>query len=89
MENQHELIWIYTRKMAIYLQLKGHILIGVKDDIKSKERKIYFFVNTPTLKENMNKYNSDQEFHYYYKNVSKGEDFISDHKHQQQAANIR
>lgn len=77
MENQQNLIWIYSRKMSIYLQLRGHILVGVKNDIKQHNKKIYFFVNTPRLKESMKKFNSDFEFQKYFdKLVSEGEDEI-------------
>lgn len=55
-------IVIHSRKLAIYLQLKGFVLLGVQPDKKSK-RKIFIFKGSNDLKKHMLKYKHDKEFH--------------------------
>lgn len=60
---------IHSRKLAIYLQFQGFILIGVEDDLKEK-RKIFLFKDSFSLRQRMIEYKEDQHFHNYLLSIS-------------------
>ena len=54
--NKSKTTVILSLKMAGYLAFRGNILINTKDDIKGSGRKIYIFINTEKLREDMKHY---------------------------------
>jgi hypothetical protein len=60
---------IHSRRMAIYLQCKGFVLIGVENNLKN-DKKIFLFSESQDLKKTMSQYNTDIEFHAYLEKVS-------------------
>jgi hypothetical protein len=63
-------IVIHSRRMSIYLQLKGFILIGVENNLKNN-KKIFLFSESAELKNVMSRYNTDVEFQDYLKAVGR------------------
>lgn len=64
MDKPVDTVVIHSRKLAIYLQVKGFILLGVENDLKDK-RKIFIFKDSEPLKQTMLQYKKDKEFHTY------------------------
>lgn len=64
-------IVIHSRKMAIYLQLKGFLLFGVRDNFKTKYN-IFLFAESENLRKAMSAYKDDDEFHAYLSNQAVG-----------------
>lgn len=61
-------ILIHTRKMALYLQMKGFMLVGIRNDKKdnSNKRKIFEFIDSPAIKRAMS---NKIEYENFVKNI--------------------
>lgn len=55
---------IHSRKMAIFLQCKGFVLIGVEQNLKNSN-KVYLFADSGVIQDAMNQYNDHKEFHQF------------------------
>ncbi|AIF45403.1 DUF5659 domain-containing protein [Virgibacillus sp. SK37] len=55
-------ITIHSRKMAIYLQCRGFVLINMKENL-SNSFKVFLFSDTPEIREAMSDYKKDNRFH--------------------------
>lgn len=66
-------IYIYSRKLAIYLILKNHILIGLMNHNKNNNYKVFIFNDSERIRKNMNNYKDDIKFHNFYNLMSKGD----------------
>jgi hypothetical protein len=64
-------IVIHSRRLSIYLQLKGFVLIGVRDNFKTKYN-IFLFAESENLRKAMSAYKDDDEFHAYLSNQAVG-----------------
>lgn len=64
-------IVIHSRKMSIYLQLKGFVLIGVRDNFKTKYN-VFLFAESENIRKAMSAYKEDDEFHAYLSNQAVG-----------------
>jgi Domain of unknown function (DUF5659) len=69
--SKSDIIVIHSRKLAIYLQCKGFVLLGVERNLKNS-RKVFLFRDTETLRQEMSKYKNDQEFHAYLSQLAEG-----------------
>ena len=61
-------ITIHSRKMAIYLQCKGFVLISMKDNLKDNF-KVFLFSDTEEIREAMSGYKQDNRFHKFIVSV--------------------
>ncbi|MGG1618085.1 DUF5659 domain-containing protein [Paenibacillus sp. NRS-1781] len=55
---------IHSRKLSLYLQLRGFMLVAIGDDLKS-DRNVYLFCSSERLQQAMADYKTDHEFHEY------------------------
>ncbi|WP_350268546.1 DUF5659 domain-containing protein [Neobacillus mesonae] len=57
----NETLIIHSRRLAIYLQCRGFLIIGVEPDLKSK-RNIFVFNNSENIQSVMLEYKTDKRF---------------------------
>lgn len=56
-----ETLIIHSRRLAIYLQCRGFILIGVEPDLKTK-RKVFLFKDSERIQTILLEYKTDKKF---------------------------
>ncbi|MCR1833161.1 DUF5659 domain-containing protein [Oceanobacillus caeni] len=61
-ETKVKTITIHSRKMAIYLQCRGFVLISMKENL-TNSFKVFLFSDTPEIREAMSDYKNDNRFH--------------------------
>jgi hypothetical protein len=57
----NETIIIHSRRLAIYLQCRGFILIGVEPDLKTN-RKVFLFKDSDRIQKIILEYKTDKNF---------------------------
>lgn len=65
--------WIYSRKLAIYLQIKNCILQGINEHSEDPKRKVFVFNNSDRVKQLVNDYQRDTNFQRYFDIIAKGD----------------
>ncbi|KYD29938.1 DUF5659 domain-containing protein [Geobacillus sp. B4113_201601] len=58
-----ETLIIHSRKLAIYLQCRGFVLLGVEPDLTGQKKKVFLFKNSDAIRKVMLQYKHDREFH--------------------------
>ena len=58
-----ETLIIHSRKLAIYLQCRGFVLLGVEPDLTGQKKKIFIFKDSEAIRRIMLQYKHDREFH--------------------------
>jgi hypothetical protein len=66
-------LWIYSRKLAIYLQIQNCILQGVMEHPEDPRRKIFLFNDTKRIQQLVDKYQQDNNFQRYFDLIAKGD----------------
>jgi hypothetical protein len=67
-----ETLIIHSRKLAIYLQCRGFLLVGVEPDLKSDNRKVFLFNDSEPIRKAMIEYKKDNKFHAYLTELAEG-----------------
>jgi hypothetical protein len=58
-----ETLIVHSRKLAIYLQCRGFVLLGVEPDLKLQKKKVFIFKDSDAIRKVMLQYKHDREFH--------------------------
>jgi hypothetical protein len=58
----NETLLIHSRRLAIYLQIRGFILIAVDNDLKVARKKVFFFIDSDRIQKAMMDYKTDVKF---------------------------
>jgi len=67
-----ETLIIHSRKLAIYLQCKGFLLLGVEPDLNSKNRRVFIFNDSEVIRQALGQYKKDQKFHAFLAQMTEG-----------------
>lgn len=68
-----ETLVVHSRKLAIYLQCRGFLLVGVEPDLKSNNnRKVFLFNDSDAIRKAMIEYKKDNKFHAYLTELAEG-----------------
>ena len=67
-----ETLVVHSRKLAIYLQCRGFLLVGVEPDLKSNNRKVFLFNDSPEIRKAMIRYKNDKGFHAFLDQMAEG-----------------
>lgn len=68
-----ETLIVHSRKLAIYLQCKGFLLVGVEPDLKSNNnRKVFLFNDSDAIRRAMIQYKKDKSFHAFLTQMAEG-----------------
>lgn len=66
LETKSSTVIVHSRKMAVYLQLQGFLLLGVQENLKTKNYKVFLFSDSNNLRKAMANYRYDNDFHTYH-----------------------
>ncbi len=64
---------IYSRKLAIFLQIKNCILQGIMEHPEDPRRKIFIFNDTKRVQQLMDDYQRDNNFQRLFNQIAKGD----------------
>jgi Domain of unknown function (DUF5659) len=67
-----ETLVVHSRKLAIYLQCRGFLLVGVEPDLKSNKRKVFIFNDSDAIRRAMIQYKNDKSFHAFLAQMAEG-----------------
>ena len=67
-----ETLVVHSRKLAIYLQCKGFLLVGVEPDLKSNNRRVFLFNDSEPIRKAMLQYKKDAKFHAFLAQMAEG-----------------
>ncbi|MGG3920292.1 DUF5659 domain-containing protein [Parageobacillus thermoglucosidasius] len=67
-----ETLVVHSRKLAIYLQCRGFLLVGVEPDLKSNNRKVFIFNDSDAIRRAMIQYKNDKSFHAFLAQMAEG-----------------
>lgn len=67
----NDTVTIHSRKLAIYLQCNGFLLLGVEPNLKNTY-KVFIFKNSERIQKAMMDYKKDKEFHIYLTKITEG-----------------
>jgi hypothetical protein len=67
----NETVTIHSRKLAIYLQCLGFLLLGVEPNLKNTY-KVFLFKKSDKIQKAMMDYKKDNEFHSYLTKFTEG-----------------
>lgn len=69
MYGKKQTISIFSRKLAIYLQLRGFVMLEMLNDKKTCRKK-YIFIDSEKIRYAMSQYKSDRTFHEYSNSIA-------------------